>query len=327
MTYAELVTRARRLARTDTNGASATVIQELVTDAIQQFAIDVNGFPKEETYLVVAKFDTNTDYALNLFITGGANALSTTDVVITASDRADGSGDTIAADLQTAINAAVATGDIAISWDNFAFTITTTASTESTAIHIGTPDEEDYMNAATLLGLSGDLTYAAGIFAGDFPEDCTRRLTLDSRPLTIQTVQWDLGGTTTELTQAPRSYFVRGESVGEPNFYYVEGSDILITPAPSEQRELYVAYKCIPTITDAAIPSEIPAEYHMAIAYHVASELLLESFEDDLATRRKGTYYNLVRQYKVQKNNQNTSLKPASVSKGLWWRYEPDGRS
>ena len=324
MTYTELVTRARRLARTDTNGASATIVQELAEDAIRQFSIDVHGFPKEETYVVEAKFDTNTDYAMSFSITGGQNAMTTADVVITATDRADGSGDTIASDLQTALQAATtATGDVTVSWTNFYFTFDTSATTVSTAMVVGAPVASmDYMDATALLGISGSLTDSSGTFAGGFPEDCTRRVTLDNRPLTIMTVQWD----GYELARTTRNYFNREEYVGQPSFYYSEGSDLLITPAPNEQKELYIAYKCIPTITDAEIPSEIPTEYHVALAYHMASEMLLESFEDELSTRRKGQYYNMVRQYNTQNHNQNTSTGGDSTER-LWWRYEPDGRS
>lgn len=250
MTFEQLVTRIRRLARTDSNGASDTVLVQLIEDGLRQFSHDVHGFPKEEYQKVSASFDTNTDYALNVTITGGANAMAATDVVITSTDREDATGAVVAEDLQTMLQAATSS-DITVSFTNFYFTLDTTASSQSTAITIAAPDSEDYLDARELLGLDGSLDEVSGAlptgqFTGDFPYGCTRRLTLDRRPISILSVMWD----DYVLHQAPRGYFYREDYSGDPIYYYNEGQDLILTPSPSTQKELYISYKAEATLDD-----------------------------------------------------------------------------
>lgn len=433
MTLEQLATRTRRLARTDTSGASDPVLIQMFEDAVRIFSKDVHGFHKEEYQKVSATFDTTTDYALNITITGGTNALAATDIVITSTDREDATGATIASDLQTALLAAIAGGDLTVTFTNFYFYISTQASSASTAITIASPDSEDYLDAQELLGLSGSLDEddTTGQFNGDFPYGCTRRVTLDRRPISILSVMWD----DYQLTPAPRSYFERDEYAGDPVYYYNEGKDLLLTPAPNEQKELYISYKvqaeldtyqgyqdcglssltydtdtgltaatdyyfkvnidgegqteysitpvsgaedynAVITLMNAevtgasfsitggdlrctsdefgsdssinlaagttgtdlfgtltgfsafdtavdgtsALPDEIDEKYHIAIAYWAASELLHETFEEEIARQRKGEYYNYVRDYLVEYGNRNTSFAPKEAER-LWWRY------
>lgn len=321
MTLAEVITRARRLARTDTNAAADSILTDMVEDAVRQFSRDVHGFPYEEYLLAKATFDTNTDYRLRLYIVGGTNALATTDVAITATARTDASGDTVAGDLETAVNAAIATGDVSISFKNFYFEFDTTNSTQSTSITVSAPDDEDYLDARDLLGLSGSLDEdSTGTFTGDFPEDCTRRQTLSRTPISIGQVAWD----NHPLSQAPADMFVQPQSKGDPGWYYQEGDDIIIMPSPTSQKTLYVRYKGIADASavsdDATMPTEIPTDYHIALCYWVAAELLIESFEDDLASMRRAKYEDKVREYLVAYNNQNTAMMPRRVQR-LWYDY------
>lgn len=323
MTVGQVVDRARRYARINSSAASDGVVVSMVQDAVRQFSKDVYGFPIEEYLLVEGTFDTSTAFAFNITITGGANALAAKDVVITSTARTDASGDTIASDLQTALNAAIATGDLTVTWTNFYFTIDTTTSSASTAITIDSPDSEDFIDAQYLLGLAGSVDVSAGVFTGDFPEDCTRKATLAGTPISVKHVAWDRN----VLSRAPREVFVRPNTTGDPVYYYVEGNDILLTPSPSSQKELYVMYKGIPDLSDitnyasGTLPTAIPEDYHIALAYWVSAELLLESFEDDMRKSRLASYYDKVNQYKVNYYNQNTSLEP-KATRGLWYRVE-----
>uniref|UniRef100_A0A6M3L9G8 Uncharacterized protein n=1 Tax=viral metagenome TaxID=1070528 RepID=A0A6M3L9G8_9ZZZZ len=323
MTVAEIVDRARFYSRVDSTAASNDFCAAMVADAARQFSHDVFGLPIEEYLLAPAAFDTNTSYAVGVAITGGANALSTTDVAITTTARTLASGTTIGTDFAATLNAAIATGDLTISFTNFYFTIDTTTSTESTAITFSSPDAEDYLDAQGLLGLAGSLTYASGTFAGSFPEDCTRRVTLSGTPISVKHVAWNKYA----LSQAPRSSFIRPDRTGDPSYYFVEGNQVLITPAPSSQKELYVMYKGVPDLSDISnyasgtIPSIIPAKYHIGLAYWVAAELLMGTFEDEMRAQRLSSYYRIVQEYLVNYNNQNTSLGP-EASPGLWYRVE-----
>lgn len=323
MTVAEVVDRARYYSRVDSTAASNDFCAAMVVDAVRQFSHDVFGLPIEEYLTVSATFDTNASFAVGVYIVGGANALATTDVSITGTARSFASGDTIGTDFAATLNAAIATGDLTVTFDNFKFTIDTTASVVSTAITITEPSTTDYLDARGLLGLAGSLDVAAGVFTGDFPEDCTRRATLSGTPISVKHVAWDKY----TLAQAPRQIFVRPDSTGDPRYYFVEGSNILITPAPSSQKELYVMYKGIPDTSDitnyasGTLPSAIPEKFHIALSYWVAAELLIGTFEDDMRAQRLGAYYTKVNEYKVSYNNQNTSLEPQR-SRGLWYRVE-----
>jgi hypothetical protein len=292
----------------------------MVEDAVRQFSRDVHGFLIEEYILIDATFDTNTNFAFRIEITGGANALSTTDVAITGTAREDATGDTVASDLQTTLNAAIATGDVSVSFQNFYFRFDTTNSSASTAIEVSSPDDTDYLDAGDLLGLDGTLTESStGVFDGGFPEDCTMRQRLSNRPFTILNVSWD----NYQLEKAPREIFVAPDARGDPRWYYQEGQDILITPAPTSQKILYVRYKGVAdyaTVGSNEVSADIPDDYHIALAYWVAAELLLESFEDKEAMTRRAKYEDKVREYRVNYANQNTALMPKHV-KRLWYDW------
>ncbi len=323
MTLAEIAERARFFARASTAAASDGVLLSMMKDAVRQFSKDVFGIPMEEYLLATASFNSNANYAINLSITGGTNAFTTADVAITSSTRTVASGTTIATDLQTAINAAIATGDVAVSFSNFYFTIDTDATGVSTEITVGEPDSEDYMDARDLLGLDGSLTGSSGIFTGDFPEDCTVRATLSGTPIAIKRVAWDK----TLLESAPRGFFVHPQAQGDPSYYFVEGSTIYLNPVPNDQKELYVSYKGVPDLTDmvsvasGTMPASIPEQFHIAMAYWVAAELLMGSFEDEMRGHKLASYQQIVSQYRVNYNNQNASMEPVATPR-KWWRYE-----
>ena len=323
MTVGEVVDRARRYARINSSAASNEFVVTMVKDAVRQFSKDVFGFPLEEYLLATATFDTSTAFAFNIEITGGANALTATDVVITATARTNASGTTVAGDLQTALNAAIATGDLTVSFTNFYFTIDTSTSSSSTAIEITSPDAETYIDGQDLFGLGGTLDGSGGVFTGGFPQDCTRVATLAGTPISVKHVAWDKY----VLERAPREIFVRPDTMGDPEYYFVEGNNILLTPSPETQKELYVMYKGIPDLSDitnyasGTLPSAIPEDYHIALAYWVSAELLLESFEDDMRQQRLGAYFKKVQEYLVNYNNQNTAIEP-KANKRLWYRLE-----
>lgn len=312
MTVAEIVDRARLYSRTTSSAASNDVCSGIVKDAVRQFCKDIHGIPIEEYRVVTASFDTNTSMAFNITITGGTNALAATDVVITAAARSEASGTTIASDLQTALNAAIATGDLVVSFTNFYFTIDTTASAVSTAMAIDSPDAETYLDAQELLGLAASVDVSGGVFTGDFPEDCTRRVTLSGTPISVKHVAWDRY----ILERGSRELFVRANTTGDPCFYWVEKSQILITPAPDTQKELYVMYKGIPSLSSinnyasGTIPTEISEDWHIALCYWTAAELARFNFENDIIQINMGAYFKKVQEYLVDYGNQNTAIEP-----------------
>jgi len=320
MDLTEIAERARFFARATSAAASDGLLLSMMKDAVRQFSKDVFGVPIVERLTVGASFDTTTSFGFNVSITGGTNALASTDVVIAA--RTAASGTTIASDLASALNTAIATGDLTASFTNFYFSIDSSATAVSTAITFNAPDAETYIDARDLLGLSGSLSGSSGVFTGTFPEDCTMRATLSGTPIAIKRVAWDKA----LLESAPRGFFVHPQAEGDPSHYYVEGSTIYLNPTPNDQKELYVGYKGIPSLSDmtslasSTIPSEIPDQYHIALAYWMAAELLLGSFEDNLRAHRLASYQQIVTQYRVNQNNQNAAMEPMA-SPGRWWKY------
>ena len=66
--------------------------------------------------------------------------------------------------------------------------------------------------------------------------------------------------------------------------------------------------------------TDVPIEddYCMAVVYHVASQLLEESFESDLSMQALGQWSRLCQEYVVNRENQNTYIFPKNVNRNKW---------
>jgi hypothetical protein len=210
-------------------------------DAIDEFAIDVDGFPKEERLNIAAKFDTETNYAIRITIAGGSNPMVATDVAITGTAREGTTGTIVAADFQTTLQAATG-GSETVTWSNFYFTVDTL---DATSITYGAPSDVTKVDARALLGLNGTPTLSDFSHDGNFPQDCTMEATIPSDAITINRVEWDKN----KIYELPQEYFVSPEAAGDPQFYAIRGRNIQLLPSPLRQ-ELFVAqYKGLPAAT------------------------------------------------------------------------------
>lgn len=66
--------------------------------------------------------------------------------------------------------------------------------------------------------------------------------------------------------------------------------------------------------------TDVPIDdnYCMAIVYHVASQLLEESFEQDRAMHCLGQFQMICQDYQTTRMNENTSIFPKAVKRGRW---------
>lgn len=316
MTIADARAQARRYARIDGGWSTGSGVadddhvDDLIQDAVNQFARDVGGFSLEVYPEISAAFDTRDYFAIHVEIVENGSQTVDTDVVITGTDRSGATGSQVATDLQAAIRAMTgATGTETVAWSNFYFTIDwkqgNTASGDY--IKVSAPTTTTYADATELLGYSGTFTGATS-HDGTFPEGCTVEYSLPSDWITMQRVEWD----GYEVWELPREYAMHQEASGDPEFYHIRGRTMHFIPSPATQGLCKVWYRGFPTAidfdTDTDLPTEIPSNYHQAIPWLVASYLILEQFDDDKANRRRAEYEKIMRQYRLSRLSNNTSI-------------------
>lgn len=311
MTLAALRTQARRYARIDATAADNDQVNLLIQDAVDKFARDVGGFPMDVNLVVAAAFDTETNFAFHVTIVENGVETVDTDVVITATAREDVDGDTVASDLQTAIRAM--TGGLAtetVVWTEFYFTIDWKQGNTATgdSITISAPDGDTYVDATEILGIATGVTTGATSIAGGFPQDCTQYISLPSDAIHVSRVEWDYH----ELSQVGYEFIQSPEAQGDPSVYAVRGRRIYFSPSPDHQERLEAWYKGTPAAIDFAtatnVPTEIPEMYQEALSFLVAYYLLVEAFDDERSRMRYAQYSEIMRRYRVDYANNNTSI-------------------
>jgi len=308
MTYAEILTEARRLARVSTQGLSDSNALSVVSKSIKKFSSDVGGFRYTRKLQASGTFVPETFEGFHIEIVGSTNNDIDSDVAITsASSRLTGTE--MAAMLQVQIRAAIGTGseDLTVAWSNFYFTID---AIDSTSIEISAPSAETtYIDATTKL--FGGVDSEDDTIVGGFPEGCTVGSALPTGCRTILGVSWDQA----PLVGAEESMFRNPQSTGTPGYYYVSNmAYILLYPVPTSQHDLTLSYYGIPTLlaspaTTTELPTEIPPEFQDGIANKVAEELLLGTHETRLGDRMRGDYEQAVTKYILQRANNNTEAR------------------
>ena len=316
MTFAEVEALARRLSRVSVSGASQADVFIDINDGIVEFGRDVNGLPFEEYLAIAAAFDLETHQAFKLTIVGSTNNDIDEDIVVTSASASNQTGTQTATMLQSQIRTAIGGGaDLTVAWSKFKFTID---GIDSTSIVIASPDDTTQYTDYVVELFGGSQSVTATSVECDFPQDCTIEATLAADSVRVNKVLWD----DRLLSRITREFVIDPRLTGTPTYYNVRGTKIRIIPVPSEQRKFYIEYKGVPTevsspITTTAIPS-IPAKYQKAIAYWVAFQLLLGSYQDKLANRRYGEYKRIVNQYKMDYAN-NASETRSQGYNTLWY--------
>lgn len=312
MTIAQQIVFAKRKGRVSGNVTTDTYTDDVtrfyINEGVREFCKKTKGISSEEFLTVTPTFNTRTNFAIRLTITGGSNALSATDIAITATAYDRTTGTQVASDLQTAIQAAGA-ASATVSWSTTAWTFTIDAS-DSTSITIEAPDGITYVDATDMLfGKSG--TQVSTTWVSGFPQDCTVRASLPSDFLSIEQVEWDK----CMLQNAPYMNMMSPEMYGDPTHYHIKDKYIYFTPVPNMQKELKIEYQAFPasaTLTGSLDTSSCPLaqEYHMAPVYYAASKHLEDSFEYQESIFCKSMFDDECRKYKMNEANQNPKMIP-----------------
>ena len=312
MTLAKIRERARFWSRVNSTWTSGDGIMnnghlnDLIQEAIDEFAIDVHGFALEEYLAIEAKFTTRTHMGINIVSTDSSGTeLMNADVAITATDRDEASGTTIAADLQIQIRAATgATGTETVVWAAFAFTIDLK---QGATFEMNAPDGVTLSDSRERLGLEG-FTSSGTILTSVFPQDCTLHATLPTDQLVMEYAECDGH----EIEEISREWVMSPEANGTTvRGYHIRGREIYLSPSPSRQTELHVWYKGNPTelnfagYQEAGL-SDISDESNTGIAaqgwkYKVAINGA-DADEFDIITTATDTYAALI----ILMNAQNT---------------------
>lgn len=324
MTLAEATARVRRFARATSSGASDTEIMDAINDAQREFAKEANGLIKENYLTIAPLFDTQTNFAINLTITGGADALAATDIAITGTARSNESGTTVATDLEAAIQAEIGGGaTTSVSWSTTAWTFTISAPAGTTSITLAEPDGITYVSALTLLGLEADTTTGITV-TGDIPTDCTVETALPSDYISlVPPVEWD----NDQLDPAPFDIFASPEMSGVPQYYGLRNDRIRLWPYPTEQKSFHIWYKYAPTaFTDATADADtdlyIPDNYHLAVVYYAASLIAEDTHQEmDVSDRYLARFKEHVNKYITAKANANPVIFPQD-HKVQWYKVE-----
>lgn len=305
MTYGEVLTEARRLARVSSHGLSNANALAVISKAIRRFCMDVGGYRYERKLEMKGTFIPETFEGFHLTITGSTNNDVDSDIAITSTGGSRITGAAMATELQTQIRTAIGgSPDLTVVYANFYFVVD---GIDSTTIEIAAPTATTtYIDASAKLfgGVHEEITS----ITGDFPEGCTVAATAPTGLRKIQSIVWDRF----PLSEAAEVHFLDPQPNGTPAYYYQDNwGYIMLYPTTSVQKDLTVSYHGIPEIessptTNTELPAEIPEEYQDAISIKVAEDMLLGEFDDDYADRRRYEYGEYVKRYKVQRANRNT---------------------
>lgn len=319
MTTAEQITYAKRLARQ--GGAALTidytddVPRRYVHMGVEEFCKHTHGISKEAYLKITPSFSIESDWYINLTIVGGADALTATDIAVTASDLTDATGADTATALETAINAAIGAGGVSVAWSDTTWRFTITPTAGSTSVTVASPSIDYYIDG-TLRLLGKTDTQTGTEWESGFPQDCTLKTSLPSDFLEMEHVNYD----NHELFQAPFDAFMSPRTVSTyPEYYAIRDRTLFITPTVDDRRVLKIRYRHIPahaTISgtnDSVSSCLLPVEVHMAPVYYAAGMLLKESFEEEESAKKLGMFFDLVNTYSSRQANQNTKIYPQNI--------------
>lgn len=306
MTQEEIRDRARRYARVTESDKTDTEVNDLIADMHIEMVRDVYGLTKSAFLSLVEAFTIETNFRVNITITGGSNALSATDVQVSASALSRATGTAVASAFQTAIRAAGASS-ATVTWTDYYFTLDAIDSTSITISKIS--DDVNYVDAAEkIFGVTGTQTDTE--FTGEFPEDCTWETAVPSDFLRMLRVEWD--GNPLEVLPLDASLSPRGYG-NFPRYYAVWDEYIRLVPVPNVIKPFYVEYKAVPTdshFTSEGIEPDFPSRFHYGLVYRTASELLSMNHEADLALFYERRYRKVRNEFRQYESGMNVKLAP-----------------
>ena len=318
MTLAEATTRVRRFARATGNATvdiTDTVIMDAINDGQREFAKEAKGLIKEGYITLAPTFDTEVNFAINLTITGGADAMAATDVAVTGTARSNVAGAQLATDLQATIRTAVGTATPTVTWSATTWKFTLTTAATGTSITLAAPSGITYINALDLFGFEAGTTTGYAV-TDNIPQDCAVEEDLPSDFLAlVPPVEWD----NDQLEPAMFDIFASPEVSGVPECYGIRNNKIRLYPTPREQKLFHIWYRYSPTsftdaATDAAVELYTPALYHTGVVYYAASLIAEENHEYPISDRMLARFKEYIGKYVTAQANSNPTITPGAVS-------------
>ncbi|ANS03511.1 hypothetical protein [uncultured Mediterranean phage uvDeep-CGR2-KM21-C88] len=289
------------MSRTDSTFASDSEVNSWVNEGKNEFSSMVGGFRREQYLTLAARFDTETNFAVRVTITGGTNATSATDVAITNHQRVDTTGAQVATDFQERLRnlSSISSVTVAYSATTYKFTVTAPSAggtPDTTNIKFEAPSGSNYIDATSLLGLSGSSAFDAAALAtvSGIPEDCFVETDLSRSWETIDRVEWDQY----PLIRGAWDSAMSVQQQGDPAFFAVsDNMRIRVWPSPNSQKLFHVNGRGKPDDITSDI-TFIPDQYHNALAHYAAWNILEETHEPVLADRRYRSFASYVKRYK-----------------------------
>ncbi len=292
MTLTNVRDRARRLSRTDSTFASNAEVDSWINQGKDEMSQMVGGFRKEEYLTLAARFDTEQNFAVRVTITGGTNATSATDVAITGHQRVDTTGTQVATDFQTTLRALGTISNLTVAYSTTTYKFTVD-SINGTDIKFEAPSGSNYVDATSLLGLSG--SSGAQTFVSGIPQDCFVETDLASTWEQIDRAEWDQY----VLIRGNWDSAMSVEQQGDPAFFAVsDNMRIRVWPSPNSQKLFHVAGRGTPADITSSI-SFLPSQYHNALAYYAASQIASENHEFQISDRLFLSFLSIVKRYKA----------------------------
>jgi hypothetical protein len=272
-------------------------VNSWINEGKNEFSSMVGGFRREQYLTLAARFDTETNFAVRVTITGGTNATSATDVAITLHQRVDTTGTQVATDFQATLNGLGSISSVTVVYSTTTYKFTVTAPSaggtpDTTNIKFEAPSGSNYIDATSLLGLSGSSD--ATTFVSGIPEDCFVETDLSRSWETIDRVEWDQY----PLIRGAWDSAMSVQQQGDPAFFAVsDNMRIRVWPSPNSQKLFHVNGRGKPDDITSDI-TFIPDQYHNALAHYAAWNILEETHEATLADRRYDSFISYVKRYK-----------------------------
>lgn len=310
MTLASQITYAERLARVSSNVTTASSANDItikyINEGVREFCKVAGGIPKVGYLQLAPKFDVQTNWAVGITITGGANALTSRDWVLAATNTASVGAASFASYLGGQLSSTQLVS-VSVSWDSttWKFTIYDRLGS-ATYIEVDDPSGIGYVNAVDYV-FNKIGTQTGYYWTGDVPLDLTLDTALPSDCLSVESVEWDRN----KLTLAPFDLFSSPQSLGTPSYYAIKNRRIRLYPCPEEQEMFTVQYFSMPTDLSTTTDScPLNDEYHMAPVYYAASFLSAENHDWDAQKQFFSLFINETNKAKIKEANQNPTLFP-----------------
>lgn len=296
MTLSQVRRWAREYSRVPSMKVSDTLVDQLINDGQKRFSQRIGGLHSETFLTVAPSFDLSPLMAVSISISGAAAS----DVTLVSAAAVNQSGPEAAAAIQAYWRTALADDDLEVSFDadEWLFTVTVPG---ATSISIDSPSAAKQYVDGTEKVFSGTASQSGETWSGSFLPYCAKEVTLPERFVDVTYINYD--GRLLIKRPYIRTAF---DYSGDPRYYAISGQRIRLWPNPTSQGRCYVVYKAIPSDLSADDDeSELPDEYHMALAYYAASKLSEGAFDSERASRFFNQFRDLVREARSQLANRN----------------------